>query len=173
MDESLSPLDRAVLLISTGQDIQKLCVIEQLTKLLKIDQMDTLSRVIPKVCVSLKCTYTTFITIHTLRTIILAMYNHYGIILYSIHRCAYTDTEYTQHIVMPSLSPFHIHKHPLFPHTHTHRACFQVLTRSFNSQQAKRLQSSSRKGWSLYTYTSPPVCPVCSNNWKAGTLVSV
>ncbi len=52
MDEGLSVMDRAVLLISTGQDVQRLCVLDQLPALLKTDQMDTLCRVIPKVCVS-------------------------------------------------------------------------------------------------------------------------
>lgn len=50
IDESMSDLDRTHLLLSTGQDIQKLCVIEHLPNLLKTQQMETLAKVIPKLC---------------------------------------------------------------------------------------------------------------------------
>ncbi len=52
IDEKLSDLDRTCLLLSTGQDVQKLCVIENLPNLLRQHQMETLCRVIPKLCVS-------------------------------------------------------------------------------------------------------------------------
>ena len=48
----MSDLDRTHLLLSTGQDIQKLCVIEHLPNLLKTQQMETLAKIIPKLCVS-------------------------------------------------------------------------------------------------------------------------
>ena len=61
MDEGLSVIDRASLLVSSGQDVQKLCVIDQLPTLLKTDQMDTLCRVIPKLCVRIAhCMHTRF-----------------------------------------------------------------------------------------------------------------
>ena len=50
----MSDLDRTHLLLSTGQDTQKLCVIEHLPNLLKAQQMETLGKVIPKLCVSQK-----------------------------------------------------------------------------------------------------------------------
>ena len=52
MDENLSEMERASLLISTGQDVQKLCVIDHLADLMKKYQMDCLSKIIPKICVS-------------------------------------------------------------------------------------------------------------------------
>lgn len=51
VDESLSDLDRTCLLISTGQDVQKMCALDHLPDLLKTEQMETLCRVIPKLCV--------------------------------------------------------------------------------------------------------------------------
>lgn len=49
VDESLSEMDRACLLINTGLDVQKICVIGQLAHLLKTNQMDVLSRIVPKI----------------------------------------------------------------------------------------------------------------------------
>ena len=52
VDESLGDLDRTCLLLTTGQDVQKVCVIQNMPELLKSQQMETLCRVIPKLCVS-------------------------------------------------------------------------------------------------------------------------
>ena len=52
VDESLTEMERACLLIGTGQDVQKICVIEHLPDLLQNDQMETLCRILPKLCVS-------------------------------------------------------------------------------------------------------------------------
>lgn len=53
VDENLSEMDRACLLINTGIDVQKVCTIGHLTDLLKTNQMEVLSRIIPKLCVSI------------------------------------------------------------------------------------------------------------------------
>ena len=52
MDESLSDMEKSCLLLSTGQSVQKLCVIESLPELLQQHQMETLCKIIPKICVS-------------------------------------------------------------------------------------------------------------------------
>ena len=52
VDENLGDLDRTCLLLTTGQDVQKVCVIQNMPELLKNQQMETLCRVIPKLCVS-------------------------------------------------------------------------------------------------------------------------
>ena len=52
VDEKLSEMERASLLISTGQDVQKVCVIEHLVDLMSKYKMECLSKIIPKICVS-------------------------------------------------------------------------------------------------------------------------
>ena len=52
VDENLTEMERACLLISTGQDVQKVCVLEHLVDLMNKYNMDCLSKVIPKICVS-------------------------------------------------------------------------------------------------------------------------
>ncbi len=52
IDETLTDMERACLLIATGQDVQKMFVIEHLPDLLRHQQMEALCRVLPKICVS-------------------------------------------------------------------------------------------------------------------------
>lgn len=52
VDENLSPIERACLLISTGQDVQRVCTIEHLPQLLESSEHKAaaLSTVLPKLC---------------------------------------------------------------------------------------------------------------------------
>eukprot|EP00731_Ephydatia_muelleri_P033344 Em0028g19a len=52
VDENLNPIERACLLISTGQDVQRVCTIEHLPQLLESSEHKAaaLSKVLPKLC---------------------------------------------------------------------------------------------------------------------------
>ena len=53
IDESLSDIDRAQLLITTGQEVQQICAINQLPRLLEKYNVDTMCRVVPQLMVSI------------------------------------------------------------------------------------------------------------------------
>ena len=52
IDESLSDIDRAQLLITTGQEVQQICAINQLPCLLEYYNVDAMCRVVPQLMVS-------------------------------------------------------------------------------------------------------------------------
>ena len=52
IDESLSDIDRAQLLITTGQEVQQVCAIKQLPRLLENYNVDAMCRVVPQLMVS-------------------------------------------------------------------------------------------------------------------------
>lgn len=52
IDESLSDIDRAQLLITTGQEVQQICAINQLPRLLENHNVDAMCRVVPQLMVS-------------------------------------------------------------------------------------------------------------------------
>lgn len=52
IDESLSDIDRAQLLITTGQEVQQICAINQLSRLLENHNVDAMCRVVPQLMVS-------------------------------------------------------------------------------------------------------------------------
>ena len=54
IDESLSDIDRAQLLITTGQEVQQICAINQLPRLLEYYNIDAMCRVVPQLMVSNK-----------------------------------------------------------------------------------------------------------------------
>jgi len=53
IDESLSDIDRAQLLITTGQEVQQICAINQLPHLLDHYNVDAMCRVVPQLMVSI------------------------------------------------------------------------------------------------------------------------
>ena len=53
IDESLSDIDRAQLLITTGQEVQQICAINQLPRLLEYHNVDAMCRVVPQLVVSI------------------------------------------------------------------------------------------------------------------------
>lgn len=60
VDENLNPIERACLLISTGQDVQRVCTIEHLPELLESPEHKAaaISKVFPKLCTLLAGTMT-------------------------------------------------------------------------------------------------------------------
>ena len=163
VDENLSEIDRACLLISTGQEVQKVCVVDHLPQLLSTNQMDALCRVVPKLCVSIReinkhkaithththshayaHTHTTHCHAHThththTQRIVMHTHSH----THTTHCHAHTHTHSHTHTThCHAHTHTHTHTHPTncHAHTHTHRTCYQQPVLRSRNRQANHLR---------------------------------
>ena len=126
VDENLSEMDRACLLISTGQDVQKVCVVDHLPQLLSTNQMDALCRVVPKLSVSIR-----------------EINKHKAITHTHTHMHMHT---HTQRIVMHTYTLTHTHTQQIVMLTHTHS---HTHTQDLLPAASLEIQESASKSFAI------------------------